>query len=79
MKKFSVKVVAQMTGWAHIAAESESEAVQKAKEIYEKRGIDWYEENLVSCEIDDVDTLKDRLSDIVGVDRGVLFAEPRQE
>lgn len=53
MKEFTVKVIAQMTGYAHIEAGSEDEAIRKVKELYENRGMDWYEEKLASCEVED--------------------------
>ena len=55
MKEYCIKVVAQMTGYAHIEAESEVEALKKAADLYENREIDWYEENIASCEVEGVE------------------------
>lgn len=55
MKEYCIKVVAQMTGYAHIEAECEVEALKKAADLYENREIDWYEEKLASCEVEGIE------------------------
>lgn len=52
MREFTVWVTVHEKAVCHIEAETEEEAIAEAKKRYEKRQLDYYEENIGSVDVD---------------------------
>jgi hypothetical protein len=53
MKRYAVYISNVQYGCAHVEAETPKEAEQKARELNQRRSIDWYDEEICDVNVEE--------------------------